>query len=58
MQFIWAILIIFWWIAIWGLFDMYTENKTKNEKIKIYLIILGIIISIICFNPQLIKRIC
>ena len=58
MQFIWAILIIFWWIAIWGLFDMYTENKTKNEKIKIYLIILGIITSIVCFHPQLIKRMC
>jgi len=56
MQLISAILIIFWWIAVWGLFDIYTENKTKDEKIKIYFIILGIVTAFICFYPQLINR--
>lgn len=51
-----AIIVVLWWIAIWGLFDLYTENKTRDEKIKIYLILLGLITIIICFFPQLIRR--
>jgi hypothetical protein len=51
-----AILAVFWWIAIWGLFDIYTENKTKNQKIKIYLVLLGIIFVIVCFFPWLLYR--
>ena len=53
-----ALVIIFWWIAIWGIFDIYTENKTKDEKIKIYMIIIGIIFIIICFFPKLIHSLC
>jgi hypothetical protein len=51
-----AVLAVFWWIAIWGLFDIYTENLPKNKKIKTYLIILGIIIVLVCFFPKLINR--
>ena len=53
-----ALVIIFWWIAIWGIFDIYTENKTKDEKFKIYMVIIGIIIVIICFFPKLIHNLC
>jgi hypothetical protein len=56
MLFLPAITVIFWWIAIWGLFEVYTEDKTKDEKIKLYLIILGIIIVLICFFPKLLHR--
>jgi hypothetical protein len=51
-----ALLAVFWWIAIWGLFDIYTEDKSKNQKIKIYLIMLGMLIAILCFFPNLINR--
>jgi hypothetical protein len=51
-----AILAVFWWIALWGLFDAYTEHFTKEEKIKTYLLILGIIIVIVCFFPKLMYR--
>jgi hypothetical protein len=50
-----AILAVFWWIAIWGLFDIYTENKTKHEKIKLYLLMIGFIIIILCFFPKVIN---
>jgi hypothetical protein len=56
MPFLAAILVVFWWIAIWGLFEAYTENKSRDEKIKLYLIILGIIIVFVCFFPKLIHR--
>ena len=51
-----AILAIAWWIAIWGLFDIYTEDKTKDEKIKIYLVMLGVVFSIVLFFPHLLHR--
>lgn len=51
-----VVLGVFWWIAIWGLFDIYTENKTTDEKIKIYLVLLGILIVILCFFPKWINH--
>jgi predicted membrane channel-forming protein YqfA (hemolysin III family) len=51
-----AIVAIIWWIAIWGLFDIYTEDKPKDEKIKIYLVMLGLVLCIILFFPHLINR--
>jgi hypothetical protein len=51
-----AILAVFWWIAIWGLFEIFTEHKTRDEKMKIYLVILGILIVLVCFFPTLVHR--
>lgn len=51
-----VVLGVFWWIAIWGLFDIYTENKTTDEKIKIYLVLLGILIVLLCFFPKWINH--
>jgi hypothetical protein len=48
--------VVFFWIAIWGLFDTYTEHLTKDEKTKLYLVILGIIIVIVCFFPKVLHK--
>uniref|UniRef100_A0A6C0DTZ4 Uncharacterized protein n=1 Tax=viral metagenome TaxID=1070528 RepID=A0A6C0DTZ4_9ZZZZ len=56
MRIVSALLVITWWIAIWGLFDIYTEDKPKDEKIKIYLVMLGLVLCIILFFPHLINR--
>ena len=56
MQLISAILVIFWWIAIWGIFDIYTDGKTRDEKLHIYLLLLGIIVAAFCFYPDLLYR--
>lgn len=56
MQFISALLVIFWWIAIWGIFDIYTEGKTRDEKLHIYLLLLAIIAAAFCFYPDLLHR--
>ena len=58
MKLIIALLIVFWWIALWNLFDIYTEDKTKNEKICIYVTILGIIITVLYFFPKLLNHLC
>ena len=51
MQFIYAILVIFWWISMWGIFDIYTEDKTRDEKLQIYVILLGIVLLVAAFYP-------
>ena len=58
MKLIIALLIIFWWVAVWGLFDIYTENKTKNEKICIYVVIILTILSILLFFPEFVNQLC
>jgi hypothetical protein len=56
MTILFAIIVVFWWIAIWGIFDIYTEHKTRDEKLKIYAVMLGIILVIVCFFPTLMYR--
>jgi uncharacterized membrane protein len=51
-----TLVVIFFWIAIWGLFDTYTENKSKEDRIQMYLLILGIIVVIVCFFPQVLNK--
>jgi len=58
MKLIIALLIIFWWVAVWGLFDIYTENKTKNEKLCIYVVIIVTIIVILFFFPEFVNYLC
>lgn len=56
MKFIIALLIVFWWIALWNIFDIYTEDKTKNEKLCIYFIMLGIVIAVLCLFPEFVNH--
>jgi hypothetical protein len=56
MQIIFAIIAIFWWIAIWGLTDILVEKWSREEKIYLYVSIL-VIVSIIVYNfPKIVKR--
>ena len=58
MKVIAIVIVIFWWIAIWGIFDLFTEHKSKNEKLKIYIVMaISIIIIIACF-PHLLDHFC
>lgn len=57
MKVISIIIVVFLWMAVWGIFDIFTEDKTNDEKIKIYIVILGIIICIICFFPDILYHI-
>lgn len=58
MKIIAVIIVIFWWIAIWGIFDVFTDHKSKDEKIKIYISIIIIIIIIMIIFPHLLDHIC
>jgi hypothetical protein len=58
MKVIAVIIVVFWWIAIWGIFDILTEHKSKYEKMEIYTAIIVTIIIIIIIFPHMLDHIC
>jgi hypothetical protein len=46
-------LVILWWIAVWGLFDMLILHFTRGEKAVIYIILLISIVILLQLNPKL-----
>ena len=48
-------LVILWWIAVWGLFDMLILHLTRGEKAAIYIIMLIGIIILLQLNPKLLE---
>lgn len=57
MKLISYIIVIFGWISIWGIFDIMIDDKTIDEKIKLYSAILGIIVIIVCCFPDILHHI-
>jgi hypothetical protein len=56
MQILFAVIAIFWWIAIWGLNDILVENWSREEKFYLYVSMLGFIAVVICLFPEIIRR--
>ena len=56
MTIIFAILATLWWLSIWGIFEILTDKYTNDEKMKLYLLMIGVIIVVICFFPKVINH--
>ena len=56
MQILFAIVALFWWIAVWGLKDLLIEHWTKQEKMYFYLVILALIGLIVWRFPHIVGR--
>jgi hypothetical protein len=57
MQIAFATVAIFWWIAIWGLSDIFTEEWTRERKVQLYVsMIIGVLIIIWMF-PNIVHKI-
>lgn len=57
MQIAFATVAIFWWIAIWGLSDVWTHDWTGEQKVKLYIsMIIGVLIIIWMF-PNIVHKI-
>jgi len=56
MQIAFALIAVFWWIAIWGLSDLLTEGWSRESKFKLYVAILAAIAVIIRFVPHVLTR--
>jgi len=56
MQIAFALIAVFWWIALWGLSDLLTENWTREAKAKLYVSMLVVIGIIVWFYPHIVLR--
>ena len=49
-------LVILWWIAVWGLFDILILHLTRGEKAVIYIIMVIGIVILLHLNPELLQH--
>ena len=49
-------LVILWWIAVWGLFDMIILHLSRGQKMAMYGILILAIAILLQLNPQLLKH--
>ena len=56
MQIAFAIISVFWWIAIWGLSDLLTQDWTNDQKFRLYVTMLVAILTIVVIFPEIILR--
>jgi hypothetical protein len=56
MQILFAVVAIFWWIAIWGLKDILVEHWSREQKFYLYISILILVAIIVLMFPDIIKR--
>jgi hypothetical protein len=49
-------LVILWWIAVWGFFDMAILHMSRFEKMIVYGLMLLSIILLIQTNPELLEH--
>ena len=56
MQILFAVIAIFWWVAIWGLKDILVESWSRTEKFYLYISILLVVAIIVTVFPDIVKR--
>jgi len=56
MQIAFAVIAVFWWISIWGLSDLLTEDWTREQKFKLYIATLVAIAVIVWIFPKIVRR--
>jgi hypothetical protein len=57
MKILFALIAIFWWVAIWGLSDLATQDWTSEEKFKLYIgLIIFVLVCILAF-PDIVDHI-
>jgi hypothetical protein len=56
MKIAFAFLVIIWWICIWGLSDILTENWTRKQKLIAYTVGAIAVIGVTVFFPGLLDR--
>ena len=56
MQIVFAVIAVFWWIAVWGLSDLMVEDWTREAKVHLYIATLIVIATIVWFYPNIVRR--
>ena len=56
MQILFAIVTIFWWVAIWGLKDILVQDWSREQKFYFYVSILVLVVIVVLMFPDIVKR--
>jgi hypothetical protein len=56
MQILFALVAVLWWVALWGLIDLATEDWARAEKAQLYVGILLVVTLVILFFPRVLGR--
>jgi hypothetical protein len=56
MQILFAVIVIFWWIAIWGLKDILVEDWSREQQIYLYVSMMSFVAIFVFLFPDIIKR--
>ena len=56
MRILFIIMVILFWVSIWGLSDALVEHWEKKDKIKYYVALLVTISLLLYVNPSLIQH--
>ena len=56
MQIAFAVIAVFWWIAIWNLFDIAVEDWTREQRIHLYVAMLIAVAVIVMLFPEIVTR--
>ena len=56
MRILFIVMVILFWVSIWGLSDSLVENWEKKDKIKYYVGLLITISLLLFVNPRLIQH--
>jgi hypothetical protein len=56
MQIAFAALAIFWWIAVWGLSDLLTENWSESARFWYYIGLLTLVAFVVVLKPDIVQR--
>lgn len=56
MQIAFAVIAVFWWIAIWNLFDIAVEDWTTEQRIHLYVGMLVVVAVIVLLFPEIVTR--
>ena len=51
-----AVIIVLWWIAIWGLIDLLIEGCTRRVRVFFYTGLLAFVSIIFTIEPHILER--
>jgi hypothetical protein len=56
MQIAFALIVIFWWVAIWGLIDLMVEDWSRKQRFMLYVAMIAIILVTMWIFPDFVHR--
>ena len=56
MKLLFALLVIVWWISVWGLADLALENCTRTQKAMTYAGGITLTLATLWFFPHIVDR--